>query len=48
MGVWYISTLFSFHNNVHGAGVSDVEEQWFGLEKRLCYPQEKQSSLLSL
>lgn len=48
MGVWYISTPFSFHINMHGAGVSDVEEQWFGLEKNLCYPQEKQSSLLSL
>lgn len=42
MVVWYISTLFSFHISVHGA----VEEQWFGLEKSLCYPQEKQSSLL--
>lgn len=46
MVVWYISTLFSFHINMHGAGVPDVEEQWFGLEKSLCYPQEKQSSLL--
>lgn len=48
MRVRYVSTLFSFHINVHGAGVSDVEEQWLGLEKSLCYSQEKQSSLLSL
>lgn len=47
-GVWYISTLFSFRINVHGTGVSDVEEQWLGLEMILCYPQEKQSSLFSL
>lgn len=31
-----ISTLFSFHINANITGVSDVEEQWFGLEKSLC------------
>jgi len=31
-----ISTLFSFHINTNVAGVSDVEEQWFGQEKSLC------------
>lgn len=34
--VWYISTLFSFHISANVAGISDVEEQWLGLEKSLC------------
>lgn len=36
MLVWYISILFSFRIHANVASISDVEEQWFGLEKSIC------------